>query len=170
MGLDAPLTIESPCCDQEDMQVMTSYQTNENIPNNHVLAVLSETGAQSAIEDLKRGGFDSIRLFRGESAAIEMDAKGGHSGPVGKVVKMVQEHLSEEPNFLAQYEEESRHGNVVLAVRLDDHDKMEAVKEILERHSARNIRYFGTMAVTDLSPLTNPSLRSSESPEEAAKR
>ena len=44
-------------------------------------------------------------------------------------------------------------------------DEAEAAKEILERYSARNIRFFGKLAVTDLTPLSNPSSRSEESPE-----
>jgi hypothetical protein len=39
------------------------------------------------------------------------------------------------------------------------------VAGVLVRHGARNVRYFGTLAVVDLTPATNPSARSADSPE-----
>ncbi|SRR6266545_1400586 len=148
---------------------MTSHQkTDEGVPTNHVLAVLAPNALESALGDLERAGFGSYRPFSGEAAANEFDAKGEKSGPVGKLIKMLNKHLSEEPNYLAQYEEEAREGKVVLAVRIEHSEAAEEVRDLLERHGARNIRLFGTMAVTDLSPLSNPSLRSEESPEQQA--
>jgi hypothetical protein len=35
----------------------------------------------------------------------------------------------------------------------------------MEKHGARNVRHFGTLAVADLTPESNPSARSQESPE-----
>jgi len=142
-----------------------SEQTTK-VPDNHVLAVLpSQNATKSAMSDLERNGFDENVVMRGETVAREVDAKGEKSGPIGKVVKALADHMSEQQNYLAQYEEEARNGNAVLAVHVKDPDQAEAAKEILERYSARNIRFFGKLAVTDLTPLSNPSSRSEESPE-----
>jgi hypothetical protein len=136
------------------------------IPDNHVLAVMpSQNASQSAMSDLKRNGFGENTVMRGEAVAREVDPKGENSGPIGKVVKALADHMSEQQNYLAQYEEEARNGNAVLAVHVKGQEEAEAAKEILERYSARNIRFFGKLAVTDMTPLTNPSSRSAESPE-----
>ena len=136
------------------------------VPDNHVLAVLPSSGAtESAMSELRRNGFSESEVLRGEAGAREVDAKGDASGPIGKVVKLFADHLSEEQNFLAQYEEEARSGNPVLAVRVKNEQEADAAKEILEHYSARNIRFFGKLAVHDLTPATNASSRSEGSPE-----
>lgn len=136
------------------------------IPDNHVLAVMPSQGAsKSAMGDLERSGFTDNTVMRGEAVAREVDAKGDKSGPIGKVVKALADHMSEQQNYLAQYEEEARNGNAVLAVHVKGEQEADAAKEILERYSGRNIRFFGKLAVTDMTPLSNPSSRSEESPE-----
>jgi hypothetical protein len=96
---------------------------------------------------------------------MAMDPKGEQAGPISSLFKAIQDHLSEEPNYLAQYQEEARSGNEVLALKVDSREHTEAVREILERHGARNIRFFGRLAVSDLTPASNPTPRSAESPE-----
>ena len=131
-----------------------------------MFALLSSVStAGDTVSDLAKHGFGHAQIFEGEALHNEIDAKGSDSGGVGKIVKAVQDHLSEEPNFLAQYEEEARRGNAVIAVHAGDRDRAEEVAEVLQRHGARNLRFFGTLAVSDLTPASNPSARSAESPE-----
>ncbi|MPZ49461.1 MAG: hypothetical protein GEU75_09225 [Dehalococcoidia bacterium] len=145
---------------------MSEQQQNETIPNNHVVAVISGPAAAEAVtRELQQDGFDQLLLFRGNDIAETVDPKGENAGPLAKLVKAVQDHLSEEPNFLTQYQEEARNGNDVVAVQVQNKDQAYEVKEILERHGARNLRFFGLLSVTDLSPESNPSLRSADSPE-----
>jgi hypothetical protein len=103
--------------------------------------------------------------MHGEEAARQFDPKGEYAGVLGKAMKAIQDHLSEQPNFLAQYQEEARAGKEIIAVAVKDESKVSAVSETLQRHGARNIRYFGALAVRDLSPESNPSRQSAESPE-----
>ncbi len=139
---------------------------NDHIPNNSVVAVIGGDAAADAAErDLKQHGFTHTRLFHGDEVTASMDPKGRALRIVGSVVKAVQDHLTEELNYLAQYQEEARNGNVVLAVQVDNLDKAEAVKSILEEHGAHNLRFFGTWAVHDLTPETNPSAPSEASAE-----
>ena len=142
---------------------------NEEKPsniNNHVVAVLGDHDASTAAaKSLQREGFTQATLFRGDEVAETLDPKGEKSAPIAKVIKMVEDHLSEEPNYLAQYQEEARAGKDVVAVPVDDDDQAEQVQTILQRHGAQNVRYFGALAVTDLTPESNPSTRSAESPE-----
>jgi hypothetical protein len=145
---------------------MTEQTTTTKIPNNHVIAVLPSDGAiKSAISDLTRNGFDDNTVLRGEGVTNEVDPKAENSGAIGNLARAVGDHLSEEQNFLAQYQEEARSGNAVLAIHVKDKDQAEAATQILEKYSARNIRFFGKLAVTDLSPLSNPSTRSEDSAE-----
>ena len=132
--------------------------------NNHVVAVLDDdSAAKAAAKDLQAAGFTQASLFRGEEVADTLDPKGEKSGPIAKVIKLVQDHLSEEPNYLAQYQEEARAGKDVVAVPVDDEGQAEEVQDILKRHGAHNVRYFGTLAVHDLTPESNPTPRSEES-------
>jgi hypothetical protein len=145
---------------------MSERHTDDDLPDNHVVAVISgEDAAKEAAKELRAAGFGDTSLIEGDEATNAFDAKGERSGPIAKVIKAVQDHLSEEPNYLAQYQEEARSGHEIVAVKVDDHDQAETAKLILKRHGARNIRYFGKLAVTDLSPETNPTTRSADSPE-----
>lgn len=139
----------------------------KSIPANHVMAVISGPAAASAaLNKLHHQGFADAILFEGEEIADQIDPKGEHAGPVGKAVKAAGDHLSEEPSYLAQYQEEARHGNSVIAVPIASRDESASVQELLEQHGASNIRFFGRLAVTDLTPESNPSSSSSaESPE-----
>jgi NAD(P)-dependent dehydrogenase (short-subunit alcohol dehydrogenase family) len=137
-----------------------------HMPENHVVAVIGgSSAAESTARELAQHGFDQVVLFHGNEVRETVDAKGTHAGPIEKVVKAVQDHLSEQTNYLAQYEEEARGGNVVLAVHVKDQDELEAVRTILDDAGARNVRFFGKFAVTDLTPESNPSAPSAASPE-----
>ena len=135
-------------------------------PRDHVFAVVpSRDAARTTIESLIRQGYTESVVFEGEDAANEVDAKGEKAGPIEKVLKAIGDHLSEQPNYLSQYQEEARSGNVVLAVRVKDADDAERAGKMIEQMGGHNIRYFGALAVADLTPLSNPSTRSEESPE-----
>jgi hypothetical protein len=141
-------------------------QRTESISGNHVMAVIDgAAAAQEAIEDLHREGFADAAHFQGEEIAQTVDPKGENANPLAKLVKAAQDHLSEEPNYLAQYQEEARSGKEVVAVQVEDREQADMVKTVLERHGARNLRFFAKLAVTDLSPETNPTARSADSPE-----
>jgi hypothetical protein len=135
-------------------------------PRDHIFAVVpSRDAARTAISTLIEHGYPESVIFEGDDVTQEVDPKGENANPVEKVLKMIGDHLSEQPNYLSQYQEEARSGSTVLAVLVEDNNRVDAAKEILEQHGARNIRYFGGMAVSDLTPLSNPSTRSEESPE-----
>lgn len=142
----------------------------ENI-NNHVVAVIDTEAAAAAVAaDLQRQGYSKASLFQGEDVADKLDPKGEHSGPVAKIFKAVEDHLSEETNYLAQYQEEARAGHDVVAVPVEDKEQADAVQAILTRHGGRNVRFFGRLAVTDMTPESNPSRPSEASPEVQAKQ
>src|SRR4051812_46440552 len=115
------------------------------LPKNYVIALLSSVStAGETVADLARHGYGKTQIFEGDALHDKIDAKGGDTGGLGKIVKKVEDHFSEETNFLAQYEEEARRGNAVIAVHAGDRDHAEEVAAVLERHGARNLRFFGT--------------------------
>ena len=148
-------------------QGTTDREQKDSVPDNHVLAVISGSSAGEGLSRaLEREGFQQTVLFQGDDVAEHVDPKGENSGPFAKLVRAVQEHLSEQPNYLMQYQEEARNGNLVVAVHVDNRDQAEQVRKVLENNGAHNVRFFGKFAVTDMTPDTNPSLRSEDSPAE----
>lgn len=137
-------------------------EQKKKVPDNHVLAVLGGS-AETLSKELRRLGYDPV-VFRGEEVAKIVDPVGERGGLLDTIIKRIQEHLSEERSFLEQYEAEARSGKQVIAVALDDPDQANAVREVLERHGAYNIRFFGRLAIHDLTPESNPTPSSEESP------
>ena len=141
-------------------------KTSDQLPNNHVFGVLTGRASAAEVEQLlKREGFDEVAEFRGEELADAVDPHGEKSGIIGSIVKGIQDHLSEEQNYLQQYVEEARRGREVVAVGVHSDDQVGAARNLLQQHGAENIRFFGRLAVHDLTPESNPSTRSAESPE-----
>jgi len=140
-----------------------------NLSNNHLVGVIDEAdAASSAARDLQAAGYESTHVFTGEEGAQQIDAKGEHSGFLARILSQVEDHLSEATNFLKQYEEEARNGKHIVAVEVPSRDEAEAARQVLDRNGAQNIRFFGKLAVTDLSTETNPSPRSDASAEQQA--
>ncbi|HXH20958.1 MAG TPA: hypothetical protein VNN10_02935 [Dehalococcoidia bacterium] len=141
-------------------------EPKDKLPDNHVMAVIDgHQEAEAAAADLRTQGFESTRLLRGDDITREVDPKAERSTGIAKAVKALQDHFSEEFNYLAQYQEEARAGHDVVAVLVRDPEQADSVREILENHGARNVRFFGRLAITDMSPESNPTTRSEESPE-----
>lgn len=142
---------------------------SEDISNNHVVAVIDRPeSARKAVEELEAAGYTEPIVFSGEKDAEKIDARGEYGGILDRIRGTVDDTLSEATNFLKQYEEEARSGKQVVAVPVENRDKAEPAREILFRNRAHNIRFFGKLAVTDLSVTTNPSPVSDSSPEQRA--
>lgn len=137
---------------------------------NHVIGVIGDHGAASKLTAaLQQAGYADAELFTGEQGATEIQELKGSTGIFGAIVGAVQSHLSEQTNYVAQYEEEARNGNIVVAVEVPGSEEAGAAQALLERHGAQNIRYFGTLAVADMTPETNPSAPNEGSAEVQAK-
>ena len=144
---------------------MQENTTTENLTNNHLVAVIDgEESARQAAQELLASGFQDPVVLSGEEGARQIDAMGEHSGVFARIFSLVENHLSEATNFMKQYEEEARNGKQVVAVEVPGREQAEPARQVLERNGARNIRFFGKLAVTDLSPNSNPSARAEDSP------
>jgi hypothetical protein len=133
--------------------------TAEDLPRNYVLAVVDgQDSATKAIAGLTAGGFADTLYLKGEEfqqAVGSNDEKTGNF--VTKALKSIPEALSEESDYLAQYQAEAQKGRYIVAVKADDRARAEAAADILRGLGARNARLFGSLMVTDLSGQANPS-------------
>jgi hypothetical protein len=130
----------------------------------HVVAVL-KGGSASAVQDLQASGFAESQVLDARTMEEEVDPMGEESsGPVEHVVKAMRDHLSEETNYLKQYMEAAQAGQEVVAVKVGDREEAQAAGSLLAEKGAENIRYFGALAIVDLTPESNPSMRSDQRP------
>ena len=128
----------------------------EAVSGERVLATLgSNETARRAAEDLERNGHTPATLLTGEQFRELVDPHGEEAGIIGKIARTVAEHLSEEPNYLMHYQDEANEGRGVVAVNVNSREEADEVGAILVKHGATNMRYFGRLAVSDLTPTTN---------------
>jgi hypothetical protein len=136
--------------------------TRATIPSNHVMALVR--GAASAVavaEELRDHGLESPLIVSGERLSDRLEAE---SGLVTRALQRLFGHLSEQTDYLHQYEEAVRRGNTVVAVRAEDDHEVQVAKQVFDKHGAADVRFFGQLAVRDLTPDSNPSAASDEIP------
>lgn len=135
--------------------------SNESkIPSNHVVGVISgNRSADDAVSRLTKAGYDDVLVLH------QVDQLGENTNPLSALLEKLSGHLSDETGFLDQYKEAAERGDVVLAVGAEHGEEADKVREIMELEGATNIRYFGRLAVTDMTPPTNPSAPSDELPQ-----
>jgi len=124
-------------------------------PINEVLAVLpTPDKANEAIRDLKTAGFsgDRVRLLEGSEADDKIVGSiGQNAGLATKLFKFFEQMHTDASVILEQYREAGKSGKEVLAVKIEKPEEVDIANEVLSRHYAENIRYFGTLGITDLS-------------------
>ena len=124
-------------------------------PGNRVLAILdAEEGANSATRSLEMAGlkWDEIKVYNRNEAVENIDATGERSGFLARLVKTFAQ--GDENRYLKHYEEEARNGRQIVSVIVNDEAEAERVRDVLLEHNARDIRYFGQLTITDLTPPT----------------
>ena len=129
------------------------------IPANHVVGVVSGEGSiERAKQALHSAGFDDVLVMD------KVEATGDGGNPISGFIEKLAGHLSDQVGYIDQYKEQTEAGGTVLAVKVEDHDQAERVRSTLETFGAVNIRLFGRLAVSDLTPESNPSAPSDERP------
>jgi hypothetical protein len=130
------------------------------IPDNHVVGVVSGSkSVDDAVRHLKQAGFEDVLVMR------RVDAAGEGTNPLKGLMERLAGHLSDETGYLDQYKEATEAGSTVLAVGAEQGEEADKARDILELEGAINVRYFGRLAVTDMTPETNPSAPSDEAPQ-----
>ena len=130
------------------------------IPTNHVVGVISgHRSVDDAVSRLNKAGYDDVIVMN------RVDQLGEGTNPISSLLERLSGHLSDETGYLEQYKEATERGDVVLAVGAEQGEQADKVRELMELEGASNIRYFGKLAVTDMTPATNPSAPSDQAPQ-----
>lgn len=136
--------------------------TMEAIPANHVVALVRDSATASAVSAaLTEHGLEAPLIVSNEMVGERLAAE---SGIVDRALQTLFGHLSEQGNYLAQYEEAARNGQTVVAVKANNDEEVQRASSILEKHGAVDVRFFGRLAVSDLTSDSNPSAASGEPP------
>lgn len=139
-------------------------QESGAIPHNHVIGVLKSRDEDAIRRDLNAAGYADVLFLTQREVEEKVDPEAENANPLVRLIYQLANQLSEQASYLEQYEEAARKGNHVVAVRVDDDDGAQQVKEILLDHDVVDLRYFGRLAVKDLTPDTNPSATSDRLP------
>ena len=106
--------------------------TADELPHNHVLDVIDgEDTARMAVQELQQMGFSESGIFSAEELKNEVDAHGEKSNLLTRIAKAIPNHLSEQVDYLAQYQELAKNGSSVIAVRVADRDQAEQMRNVL---------------------------------------
>jgi hypothetical protein len=130
----------------------------EAIPANHVVALVKDSATGSAVSAaFTADGLETPLVVSNDMVGQRLSAK---SGLVDRTLQTLFGSLSEQGDYLTQYEGAARNGQTVVAVKANSDDEMRRAAAILEKHGAMDVRFFGRLAVTDLTPESNPSAAS----------
>jgi hypothetical protein len=136
--------------------------TRATIPSNHIIALVSGAATGAAVaSELTNRGLEPPLIVSGEKLSDRLEAE---SGLVTRTLQKLFSPLSEQSSYLRQYEEAVRRGQTVVVVSATDHDAVSVARGVLDKHGAVDVRLFGQLAVTDLTPDSNPSAASDQYP------
>lgn len=121
-------------------------------PTGHIIAIIDGRDDVAAAErDLVEAGFGEVHMYRGDEGADTIDSSGSEHGPVGGVIRGIQQLFSNKDN-LAEYEQAVRDGGTVVAVKVDGDEERDRADGILQRHGAYSVNHFGAAVVRTMKP------------------
>jgi hypothetical protein len=134
---------------------MSNQETK--IPTNHVVGIINgDVTAREAEEALRKAGFEETQIM------TRVDAVGEGLNPISSLVERLAHHLSDDTGYLDQYQTATDQGSLIVSAKADEREDADRAAEILQFHGAVNIRYFGRLAIVDMTPTTNPSAPSDQ--------
>ncbi len=122
-----------------------------SFPKDHIVAVLDIfEEAEQAVQDLQHNGYQAehIFLFHGQDFIAARKATEQESG-LTKLMHIFQ-GTTDEGFTGSMYLEEAYQGHEILAVYEPHADQIERIRDVLDTHHARLIKYFDTWTTTDL--------------------
>jgi hypothetical protein len=121
-------------------------------PTNRLLAVIDDPAeAAAALAELKAAGFADrdFEILRGEEGADRMDGTGEVSGWLGKLRRAFDFTLMDQLVDFATYERALRDGRAVVMVHVHGDAPKEGALQILKRHGAHFLNYYGRFATEE---------------------
>ena len=104
-----------------------------------------------ALGELKEEGFapDEMRSFVGEEGMREMDFTGTAHGPFAELLRYLQ-HIGPDRTYLERYEKYMRDGDGILMVHAPQEQNKQTASEIMRKHSAHRVTYFGMLVIEEV--------------------
>jgi hypothetical protein len=121
-------------------------------PTNRLLAVIDDpAAAAAALAELKAAGFADrdLEILRGEESADRMDGTGEVSGWLGRLRRAFDFTLMDQLVDFATYERALRDGRAVVMVHVHGDAPKEEALQILKRHGAHFMNYYGRFATEE---------------------
>ena len=128
-------------------------------PTDRMLAVVGDpSAAAEAAAALRAAGITDgdITLLRGPESADRLDGTGAANGLVARIRRMASFTLMDQLVDMAAYERSVRDGAVVLMVRVRGDARKATVLDLLRRHGAHFINYYGRFATEELERWRGP--------------
>jgi hypothetical protein len=122
-------------------------------PTHRVVGLVSsEDAAGRTIERLKSEGIEEegIELFLGEPGQACLHNYHARAGALGHLLQ-IAESLGSDQDQSREYEEAVKRGRVLVAVKAPREDLVETIRGALAQEYATSIRYYGTLAIHELS-------------------
>ena len=113
--------------------------------DDRVLGVVDDPSeVTAAIQDLIAEGYnqEDIVVLCGADGAARVEAADRRPGPVGALYRFAEHTLGDEPEERERYARELAAGRFLIAVPADERRKTR-VAEVLARHGAHDMEYFG---------------------------
>src|SRR3954451_20421430 len=122
---------------------------------NHVIAIMPTTDdAVSALGTLTQSGFleTEVTLTCGVEIADRIRASSGRSGLIGQVLQVVDQFCGggEELEARHEYEKALREGKSNVLVLAPTEERKRLAGEILRKHGANFINFFGRLSIEQL--------------------
>jgi hypothetical protein len=117
------------------------------------MAVIDEVKeAEDAVQELQKAKVPAgdIRLFERHEIIQYVEDAETNRGLRSRIADVFQAIVSDEDAHVLVYVEEALRGHAILNVYAATVEEAEQVKEILVKHHARTIKYFGRWAITIL--------------------
>jgi hypothetical protein len=122
-------------------------------PTNRLLGVVDDPAAVTPItRALAEAGVpaDAVDVLVGEAGVDRLGRLGARASPLSRLVRLVQfMTMDQTPDFLV-YERALRDGRAVLAVRARGRDGMLPAADVLRRHDAHFLNWFGRFVTEEL--------------------
>jgi len=139
----------------EKKQAVPFLRAGAAYPKNYVIAVIDDIQeAQQAMRELQEAGIaaEDIHFFKSREVLESAEDTAATRSFLSRIADAFQAVASDDDAHVLIYVEEARRGKHIINVQAGKPEQVEMIKDILVKHHARNIKYFGRWAITVLHP------------------
>jgi hypothetical protein len=127
-------------------------------PTNHLLAVVDDAGAADLAAAELRGQVreDDVSILRGDAAHAAIAGLGRRHSRLTTLIRLVQYMTMDQMPDFARYERALADGRTVIAVHVTGRAPLLATRDVLVRHGAHFLNYYGRVATEELGRWHEP--------------